>query len=329
MQIAGLKCFSKGRSTGRAGCKFMPGVAKMHVLVPYDWSLDITPGMSDDAIVAALVAAIVAGETEDVYASRFQPIGRYISFDDKSEAPTVQSFNLGSKSKVNDGVYIHEYTYDEGGLDQHIAIRSFDGKNDQYKTLIIDSAGVVYSTNKYDESGALTAIQGIELSALDVYPFKSATYPTEAEFRVGYTYANASELNEDLFAIKVGSSIFSIIDANRVIDLVLIPFTATGARVHPFIIETVSGSINVADTLGAALEDPTAIVAVNKTSGVSIAVTSIALNALTKKYVVTFTAGSGYVATQVALVKMGSVSALEALDAEFYDGSTIVEITMA
>jgi hypothetical protein len=132
-----------------------------------------------------------------------------------------------------------------------------------------------------------------------------------------------------MFAVATGVNLFTIIEANLVVDIKLIPFTATSARVHPFHITTLSGNVNVADTLGDLLEDITLVSFVNKTTGVAIGVTSVVLNPLTKKYVVTFTAGSGYVSGQIATGRMGSISALAALGAEYFDGSTLVDITMA
>ena len=327
-QIRGLQILTNGRNTGRAGISLMPGFIKGDLLVPFGWSVAVGAGDSDATIVANVLTAITTGLINNSHLARFQFIGKYITFDDKSEAPTMQKFNLGGTSKVNDGKYIHEYTYDNGGVDYHNAVRTYDRKEDQYKVIRIDGAGVIYGVNQYDNTGALIGFQGIELDNLNVYPRKEATFTTEAEYRVGYTFTDPLEMNDNMFAVATGINVFDLIENNLVVDITLVPFAFTATKVLPVMIKTVSGNVNLADTLGAALNDPTAIVAVNGISGVSVAVTSVALNPLTKKYVITFTTGAGYVATQPLLVSMGSVSALAALNAEYYDGSPIVTVIM-
>jgi hypothetical protein len=330
MKLSGLPCFTNSRNTGHKGCSFNPKFAKGDILVPYDFSVAVAETDSDEDIAANIIAALQAAFVENAFEDRAQFIGRYVGFEDKSEAAQFQKFNLGTNAKVNRTKYMHEYQYTNGGQDYHNAVLTYQGKHELYKRIPVEDGGIIRGVKQRDTSGALIGFTGIELDGIDVNDIKDATFTTAPEYKVMFTAANASELNEDSFAVGTGVNVFDVIKAVLVTDLVAIPFAATGARVHPFMIKTVDGSVNVSDTLGTLLNDTTLIAsAVNKTSGVAIAVTSVALNTNTKKYVVTFTAGAGYVAAQKAIVRVASVSALHALDADYYAFEHTVEITMA
>jgi hypothetical protein len=329
MKLAGLKCFTNGRSTGQRGCKFFPKNAKAHILVPYNWSVTVLPTDSDATIAAAVIADLKTKMVHNTYLSAAQLIGKYINYEDKSEAAVMQSFNLQKKTKIQRTKYMLEYQHDNG-QDFHNVLLTFQGKEDSYKCLIVEDGGIIRGTNVYDSNGLLTAIAGIELDGIDVNDMKEGTPAAQAEFKWTLTYANANELNEDAFVIATGQNVYSVLDPYQVVDVQAIPFTATAARVHPVMLKTEAGDINLADTLGTALNDASIIAsAVNDTSGVAIAVTSVAVNVATGKYVITFTAGAGYVAGQTATIVWGSVAAFHALGADYYRIRKTTQITMA
>lgn len=326
-QIRGLECFTNGRNLGKKGCPYKPGPTVGIILVPFDFSSPALATSDDATIKAGLINLITAQLHNDSYAARFQHIGKFVDFEDKSEEPTMETRGYGKKTMINRGVQVHEYMHDEGS-DYHNALKTFDGKHDQYKVLRYDAQGVITGANKYDATtGQVVGIQGIELDALNVYDRKEADYAVSSRFRVGFTFADSAELNEEMFAIATGINVAALCELNSVIDVMLTSFTVSTTRVHDFIVRTANGSINLGDTFGATLADSTAWVAYNKTSGVSIAVTSVAYNANSKKYTVTFTAGAGYVNGQVAVVRLADVSVLAGLDVEFYE-SDAVESTM-
>jgi len=161
-QIRGLQCFIDLRNTGRSGCTYKPKFKKGHILVPYAWFLTVTPIMTDADIATALEAAIIAGLHNDDPLLRWQFIGKYEGFEDKSEAPTMQKKGYGNSVKVNDGTYVHEYMHGNG-QDYHNVLRTYDGKQDQFKVLAVDPSGIVDGANQYGTPGRIVGIQGIEL----------------------------------------------------------------------------------------------------------------------------------------------------------------------
>lgn len=327
MQIQGLDCTTNGRNTGHKGCAFNPKFGKGDILVPYDFSVAVAATDSPATIAAAIKTALLAAFVNNAYASRAQFIGKYVGFEDKSEAAAFQSFNLGTKSKVNRTKYMHEYQYTNGGLDYHNSVLSFQGKHESYKRIIVEDGGIIRGAMVFT-AGVLTGFQGIGLDGIDVNDAKDGTFTTAPEYKVTFTISDAAEMNENSFAVNMGENVFDMVEDVLVTDLQLIPFAATSARVHPFMIKTVAGDVNVADTLGSILNSTTLVTATNENSGTAIAVTSVAVNTLTGKYVITFTAGAGYVATEYAIVRLASVSALHALGADYYSAEKTVRILM-
>jgi len=328
MKLVGSNCSTNVRSSGTKGCPFFPGNAKGHILVPYDFAVAVAETDSDTTIASAIIAAIQAAFVEDVYSEAAQFFGKYVGFEDKSEAAPMQKFNYNISTKVGRTKYMHEYQHMKG-MDYHNFMLTFQGKHEDYKVITVEDGGRIRGAKKYDANGNLTHFMGLELDGIDVNDMKEGTINQKPEFKCMLTYADASELNENAFVVSTGVNMFDVIAAVEVTDLYAIPF-AGAARVHPFMIKTIDGSINVADTLGTLLDDTSLIKScVNKTSGVAIAVTSVAVNTLTGKYVVTFTAGAGYVNGQTAIVEFADVSDLHALDADYYRFTKKVEITMA
>lgn len=328
MKIAGLQCSTNVRSSGTKGCAFFPGNVKGHIVVPYDFAVAVAETDSDETIATNIVAAIQAAFGADAYAEAAQFFGKYVGFEDKSEVAPMQKYNYNISTKVGRTKYVHEYQHRKG-QDYHNFMLTFQGKHEDYKVIQVEDGGRIRGVKKYSTAGALTHFMGLELDGIDVHDTIASTIDQEAGFKVALTYANAAEMNEDAFVVATGVNMFDVIAAVEVTDLYAIPFTAA-ARVHPIMIKTIDGSVNVANTLGTLLDDTSLIKScVNKTSGVAIAVTSVAVNTLTGKYMVTFTAGSGYVNAQTAIIEFADVSDLHALDADWYRFPKKIEVTMA
>lgn len=329
MKLSGLECFTNGRSSGQRGCKFFPKNAKAHILVPYNWSVAVGPTDSDAAIATAVIAALKTLMVVDTYSLAGQLVGKYINFEDKSEAAVMQKFNLQQTTKVQRTKYMLEYQHDRG-QDFHNFLLTLDGKDSLYKVVIVEDGGIVRGAKIKDTAGTITGFGGIELDDINVYDMKEGTPSAIPEFKWMLTYANANELNEDSFVIGTGVNVYATLEPYEVVDVEATAFTATAARVHPFMFKTEDGSINLVDTLGTVLNSATIIGScVNDNSGVAIAVTSVAINAGTGKIVVTFTAGAGYVATETATIVWGAVSAFHALGADYYRLRKKTQITMA
>ncbi len=329
MQLLGIECTTNVRNTGHNGsCPFNPGLVKGDILVPYDFEVAVLPTDSPAVVAAAIKAALLAAFVHNTFANRAQFIGKYVENVDKSEAANFQSFNLGTKSKVSRTRYMDEHQYTNGGQDYHNSVLTYQGKHEKYKRISVQDGGIIRGAVKYT-AGLVTAFQGVELDGIDVNDMKEGELGKTPDYRITFTAADAAELNENSFVVNMNENVFDMIEDVIVTDVVMIPFTATAARVHPFMFKTVAGDVNLADTLGTILNSTTIVTAANKISGVAIAVTSCAVNTLTGKYVITFTAGAGYVAGEVAVVHFASVSALHALGADYYSAEHTVEITMA
>lgn len=318
------------KNTGRIGAQLMPSFAKAIVLVPYAWNLAIADTLSNDDIVALLINAVEQGlSAVNVYADRFQLIGQFESFEDKSEAANAQKLGFGKEVYSNRGTQRHDYTYDNGGMNYHNKVLSFSGKEKLYKALVIDAQGVIYGANQRDPAtGLVIGIQGIELSNLFVHDRMEANYQTEATFRISVTFLSNAERNEECYAVATGrTGLISAFEAMTVNDVQIVGPVFTATRVMTFQLKAGSGSVNLGDTFGSTLANIGAFVAANKGSGTSVAITSVTYSAVTKLYTVTLTAGAGYVVGQTLKFNLNTVTALTVLLISYYEGKEI-EIVM-
>jgi len=297
-------------------------------MVPFDWSVEVSPTDSDETIAANVMAALKEVIHADLYTSCGQLVGKYINFEDKSEEQVMQKFNLQKTTKVQRKKYMHEYQHDRG-LDYHNVLLTLDGKEDMYKAVIIENGGIIRGVKVTDTNGILTAFAGIELDKINTLDMKDGTPETISEFKWMLIYANASELNEDTFVVGTSLNVYSELEPFAVVDLKAIPFSATSNFTHPIMIETEDGTLNVGDTLGDILADTDLIAtATNDLSGLDLDLLSVSYNAGTKKYILVFDSGGGYVHGQVATLTFASTSVLHGLDADYYRIRKSIKITM-
>ena len=323
--IRGLKCLTNRRNTGLQGCSFIPKHKRGCFLVPYDFSVTVNDNMTDDAVVAAILAALDAALLNDNPALRAYFIGGFVGFEDKSEAENMQKFGFGTSQPTNRGKIMHEYQIDpQKGFGYFAALHTFDLQHEDFKIVTIDTTRI-YGCNK-KSNGVLVAFQGQELDLLHVPDMKEPNYTEAVKYVLSLGYANNEELNEELFAVDMGQNMLTYGKAHTISDVLLTgSFSAT--RVLKLKARTVIGGVNMGTLYGTELEDSTLYTFNNKLSGVAVAVTSNAYDPITGIWTITLTAGSGYVATQTLVVKYVAPSALVAGDVGYYESNTM-EIVM-
>jgi len=279
----------------------------------------ITPLQSDAEIVANILAALRTGLINNNPLERIYFVGTFIGFDDKSEAPAAQKFGYGGQKMVNEGRYIHEYTYDNGGLGYNNAIRTFSGKQDQYKVVRI--TGKQIEGANYVGEGTF-GFQGAELDNLFVYPMKAPNYTEEPKFIISQEYAKISELNEELFVIDCGRDMLSFGKQYSIYDVEL-QGDFTGENIVTLRAKTVIGGVNIGDLFGSLLESHLLYRVNNKRTGVAIAITSIAYDDVTKTWTITLTSGAGYIPGDIAQISYVTVGELDDAGMSYYESNTL------
>lgn len=323
--IKGLDCGSTRKNTGKKGCDFNLSYIIGMVLVPKDWSYSPSFGDDEATIKAALQTNLVAALHDDDAADLAQFIGPFVNGEDKMKAPGVQTLGYGGQRYTDNGKYIFDFLFDKGGYDYFKKVQSYKGAQADYKTLFIDNNRVIAGTNNYT-GGLVVGMKGFELEDVYVHPFKPGTPTTVAEYRVSITLADVTEMTEDMNAVKMDTDILDHLEEAAIVEVNITAGASTGTRTFPYILEAGDGTVNLALTLGAAI-DTTCVQAYNKGTGTAITVSSITPSTLTGKYTVVFASGGGYSASQIAVLEFTAPSDLFAATGGYYS-SNKCEVTM-
>ncbi|CAB4126487.1 hypothetical protein UFOVP74_41 [uncultured Caudovirales phage] len=320
--------FSSRRNTGfpAQGSFFNPQITKGSYLVPFDFSVAVTPNDSDDTIRAAVLTALLAALKNDNALSRAYYIGDYINFEDKSDKQAMQKYNYGTEVESNRGKYKLEFQFENAGFGFFQSVKGFHNLQDMFKVIHVDT-NRLYGTNKLDATGTLVGFQGYTLDFLNVPDWMWTSYDKRAQYAIGYHHANPKEMNEELFVVDMKQNMLKYGRTNGVIDVV-ITGSMTGTRIATISLKTRVGNVNLGDLHAAALDLANNLSIKNKNTGVDITISSVGTyNAATGTYAVTMASTGGYSASNPCVIKLKSVSTLIAVPLPAYESNTL-ELTM-
>ena len=317
MQLRGIEATADRRNLGYIGRAVNPKHLVGILLVPKGWTFAIAAANDDQAVRDAVLAELKRLMKTDDYDERAHLIGKFTAFEDTSKAQNMEELGYGSSVPTNDGVYIHKYSYVNGGLDFHVAVRSFHDKQDQFDAIGIDNEGTIHGAVTYDAvTGKVSGISGKRLDLINVMAMKMGNYNAIAKYEVAMTYADSTEWNENNFSIAFGSRgrIFETLAALRVTDVDIINISTSATRTATFVVKTKAGNVNLGDTYGDLLADDGAWSFVKKGTASAITISSITYSPFTKQYTFVFASGGGYTTGSAAVGNLTAISVLDGLD---------------
>jgi hypothetical protein len=335
--IKGLKTQGRGSNTGKPAQAFDPSLLKGAILVPFAWNVPIAPGDTDTIIINRILASLFGvgsapGTAIAVdYAQRSFYIGPFEQFDDKSDAPTIQTLGYGKKIDTFRGVYNLDFIFDQGGVDYFHSVLSFRGKKDVYKLVLFGANGELWCTKQFDNNGNIIGMQGVQMSRLYPNDFKFGNEKSEALYGVSFSLSNSKEINENAFVVLTNMDLVSYIEGYGIQDVYLnVPLTlgvptpivhAAGTlAVTPLF---AGGGLNL-ETVLPALATPSAWAATNNVTGAAITITSVTATpgVFTFLFDVT-TLGTMFTAGQSVVLKLLNVPALGVLGYQWYESNAV------
>lgn len=285
--------------------------------------------VSDNAatINAAVKTWLLAQGVNNTFAARMQVLGPIINLEDKSTAATYQQFNLGSQVKADDGKYIFDVMYREGGFTYAQAMRAYDGLSEMYDAMFLSHKGQLRGQNKYttDSLGnvTITGMDAFPLQQLDFEKVMEATKEKEAGYKCVLSPQYNSHLNEDACIVDTGDgTLVKQVLAARVMDIA-ITSTGTGSGgVYTVNVTTADGKVNLATGPYALSWTAACFKVLRDSTGNAITISSIAV--VGNNIAITCDTGDAdYTLHATVRVSLQSVSAVYAILAGYYEAPTI------
>lgn len=265
------------RNTGICDCFFDPKNPTGMIFVPQSFKIT--------AANLATIQSYLEGKTRAPKGSRIFPIQNFVSINDGTEDPTVESFAFGQKETVREGNYSWTFGFRKGGVSLSNKLRSFNGKEDSFSVLFIDAQNAIYGTS-FTESNGDTSIKGIPLSRIYTSPWKVNDGSKNTGYMINVEFAPI-HVNEKLAFAKVEPTDYLLTELTGLQDINLKQALAPAANgVFTVSVNTDCGE-NLFDTYGTPLASPALWLASNKATGANIPVTSVVVNEGLKAFTVT------------------------------------------
>jgi hypothetical protein len=286
-----------------------------------------TAGATATTINAAVKTWLLAQGVNNTFSARSQVLGPIINLEDKSTAATYQQFNLGSQNKVDDGKYIFDVMYRDGGMSYAMAMRSYDGLSEMYDAMFLSHKGQLrgqcfYTTDALTNV-TVTGVDAFPLQQLDFEKVSEATKDKEAGFKCVLSPQYNEHLNDDACIIDLmDSTIVKQVLAARVMDVQLTSTGTGSAGVYTINVTTADGKVNLAVGPYALSWTAACFKVLRDSTGNVITITSIAV--VGNNIAITCNTGdTDYLLGATVRVSLQSVSAVYAILAGYYEAPTI------
>ncbi len=313
-----VPCIRAIKNTGKSECPFNPKLWKGGYLTQYGDV--ITAANRADA---ATLKTFIDGKLQNSNpALRWHHIATFEGMEDRSEGTQMQTLPNGRQIAVDRSRPLYEYQVLEGGKHYHQSLLSLNGMEGVFQFMPYDIANVLMGTENPDDT---TEMMGYDLSVLFAHDFKPATRTTVAEYKGLIGLADASQMNENYFAIKAG---FDLSKVKGVQDVTIVDVTqGTASGIHQVKIMAGGGTINIVEKLGAALANEANFIFRKKSTG--NAVTKTATLSADGKYIelAASLADVDYLNNTTMEIGLASVSTLAGNGVKYYESPVFLEVT--
>jgi hypothetical protein len=222
-------------------------------------------------------ATLQAQAINNSYSLRAHIFGGFLELDDQSEEAQEWTSGYGRKYFTRDEVYSWGFRYLDGGMCQHKNMLNFKGRERQFDWLFFDASYNIIGTDRTDANG-ITGFGGVNLTQFYPYNWKPKTGSEPTRYMVGFTLANARQLNENLSFISVDFDPYSDID--QVQDVKLQPVSDPVVDADGDInigITSSCGAGNLVQIYGATIANVARFVATNSQTGGAVTITSVTI----------------------------------------------------
>lgn len=249
---------------GVAPISFDPADIAFGLLVPKDTLIDA-------AARADIRSFLKTRAQAPVKADRFQPTPRIVSAEPQGSDAVKESAPAGFERIIRESGYAFMFAFWKGGKTYHSKLRTFNGLQDLYDLLLVDSNNVLMGTSAVDANGAW-AMKGYSLAQIftDSYKFNDASKGSEVKMFV--SLASSAEFNDKFEFIELDFNFGS--DIKGVVDVALhhVGTTAPGATLT---LAPMAGGENLVARFPTVLNALTAWVHTRQDTGATLATTAV------------------------------------------------------
>lgn len=312
-----VPCLTGVKNTKPSKCNFTPKDCEKGFLKPKGIKWTHTQ-------LLAIAATLQAQLKEDDKDERIYLIERFVDVEDKSTEATYKDYANGEKVKIRDGKYGYRWTYKNGGVGLHSKFKSFDGLQDSYEWVFLDTKNRGLIVVEDDNLGA----RGFSLSMIDIPNLKMGTFtdPTEFYFELGF--ADSDEFNKKMRFVPFADDFDFMNDLTSLYDTEISVHTAmTSGGLVKLKFTTSNGATDLYDNYHGELDTTSLYTITNANTGAAITLTSATAAPATKTINLQLDAtDTDFPATAGALVKIafGPVSAIEAAGMPGFSEAEIV-----
>lgn len=239
-----LYCAGNTGNVGTPTCIHSPGKAVGVIQIPKG-------KIFSPSEILALQATLEALAKDDDRSKRIFPIGRFVDIDDKSTEAQTQKFGYGGEVETSTGQY-NVFFQHVNGIGYHMQLQNFVGAHNKFELLLVDENWVIVGTKKKLSTGEW-GMGGLSLSQIKVPNFKLATGSKVTDFWIGYSLADARQLNKNYAFVQCD---FDPLDAMvPLLDVILDNLTTMALPVAQIKVSALSGwgSTNFTDMYSAQL----------------------------------------------------------------------------
>lgn len=315
-----IKCHNNAKNTGFCDC-----VLELRNIVD---SFRIPKGkvFTETELQSTNIIATLKAMTVDVPKKRLYPVAHFTDFKDNSEKPVYATFGYGTGEYVRDGQVKWEFEFRQGGLTLSNALRSFNGSQNSYDYLFIDSNNQLIGTIGKDSSGN-NVMGGIPCTNVYTMPFgindgkKPSTYMIAFEFDPVYINENVAvkQYSKTDFLLK------DVIVGLQNVNLKAGTLTTSSAIIT---LATDCGD-DLSETYSTEFAAASLWGAKNTTTGAAITITSVAYNVASNGWLVTLdTADTDMPSVGGKIsISLAAASVLDAAGVSPYEGVNVVTYT--
>lgn len=284
-------CATAYGNTGYGDCYVEPSKIVGAIQVPSNFEIAEANVPQLQSFLESKISAAIG--------TRIFPYHNFISVQDSTEEETINTTDYGAKIFIRDGYYDFQFRYLKGGVMAHQQFAKNEGTGKYF--LFYDDNNTLYGY----KSG--TSLKGIPCELFKVKPWRFPTGAEAAQYNMRFII-NPIYMNKgNLGYIRVEEfNVFDIVGLQDV-ELKLVSQASNAVTVKA--LSRVS-AVDLYDVYSSNLNQAVAWKAVNE-SGISVAITSVALDAVNKAWVVTLNSGT-FAASDKVYLKLADASVLEA-----------------
>lgn len=270
-ELGVLNCDVSRANTGWGRCAWEPGLIVGAIPVPKGYSI-VNADITDPA---AWILALIHNDNDNL---RGNPFPTFVGLEATIAEAQAESFGYGGTERSGVDFVTWMAKWRKGKMCSYKSVRTYDGTQEQNDWLYFDNKGRVLAWSTDD-----TTANGFDMMDIYVKSWTPAIQSANVDYQVGFTFEDATQLNDYIIAIETGLSYSELVAIQSVN---LIQFSSITGGVFQITARESCGGVNLGETYTTTLAVVGAWRAYNNITGLAITISAVSYNAITGRYTV-------------------------------------------